>query len=442
VVPQGNKHYPDDTLARPFEPLIGQLVTLPRTENALLTLTKYPGLAASGLFRPGNDVGSTDMVINVQQERAFDGSVTADNSGTAFTGRRRVIGIVDWNDPTGAADLAQLTALKTFQPKNAWFGDLRYQHPVVDAYDNLAFDLSRNTFDVSGGNNFTPGVFGGISKIAIVSLDHDFKRSRETNVIATFDLSRKRADTFFEGTLQSRDDLAVLGAQLNYDNVNAATSTISTAYLRLDRGFAGVFGVPTTAKVTANPPQLSVLPVRKDSNGVPASPAFTRLTMGYQLYKSLPFNEGLLFRFAGQYSPDLLSSLEQFVIGGPDSVRAIPTSQFLVDTGAFVSLEYSVAAPGFADKHAFSTYNWGQVLRFKLFVDSADGIVHDSLVRGGAHVNVNGVGVGLEFDIPGSLTSDIRYSRLNGGARGSNTTGDPNAIPFKSQFWAGVTYNF
>src|SRR6185437_3152963 len=93
-------------------------VTLDRTENALLTLTKYPGLSAAGVFRPGTDVGTTDIVVNVQNEKHLDGSLRYDNNGTAFTGRKRLIGTVDWNDPTGAADLLTITGLHTYGADN------------------------------------------------------------------------------------------------------------------------------------------------------------------------------------------------------------------------------------------------------------------------------------------------------------------------------------
>src|ERR1700757_4564096 len=62
VQTSGNKMYSEQALARPFKPLLGELVTIDRPENALLTLTKYPGLSAAGVFRPGDDVGTTDIV--------------------------------------------------------------------------------------------------------------------------------------------------------------------------------------------------------------------------------------------------------------------------------------------------------------------------------------------------------------------------------------------
>ncbi|MFI4921266.1 MAG: POTRA domain-containing protein, partial [Gammaproteobacteria bacterium] len=152
VQTSGNKRYADDVLAKPFKPLIGELVTVPRTENALLTLSQYPGLSAAGVFRPGSDVGATDIVVNVQGEKRFDGSARYDNAGTEFTGRQRLIGTFDWNNLTGGADMLGVTALKTFggneSGASSKFGDVNYQHPVFGAYNQLSIDLSRNSFDV------------------------------------------------------------------------------------------------------------------------------------------------------------------------------------------------------------------------------------------------------------------------------------------------------
>lgn len=439
VVPTGNKRYSSTVLLRPFQPLVGNLVTVKQTENALLTLTQYPGLSAFGVFRPGSYVGTTDMVINVQQEQPYDASLRADNEGTEFTGRNRLIGTVDWNNPTGDADLLRVTALKTFAPDNSLFGDVRYEHPFYDPANTLALDVSRNSFDVSG-SGVTPGTIGGISKIAVLSLQHAFLRSREQNIIGTIDLSRKRADTEFLGYVIGRDDMAVLGFQLNYDSINSSLGIINTASLRLERAVPGILGVPSDSEIENR--EVYPPPSRFGSNGEPALPDFTRLTFNYQLFKNLPDNQALMFRFDGQYSPDILNSLEQFVIGGPDSVRAVPTSQFLTDKGVFGSLEYSVRAPGFADKPAFAGFTWGQVLRFRIFTDAAVGIMNQPVNPNTKRVEVEGNGVGIEFTWPGRFTANLQWAHLNGGARPGATIYDPTAIRDATQLWADVTFSF
>ena len=460
TITDGNKRYSDTALAAPFKPLLGELVTVGRTEDALLTLSHYPGLSAAGVFRPGTDIGTTDIVVNVQNEREFDGSARYDNDGTQFTGRRRLVGVFDWNNMTGGADLLQVTALKTFSPSNSTFGDIRYQHPVYDAYDQLAFDISRNSFDVGGAA--ANSAVAGISKIGLVSLEHDFQYSREAHAYGTVDWSRKRADINQRGALFNRDDLAELGFQFNYDSVNLSSNTISTSYARIEHGLPGLFGAPTTddlnklvniaPKCGGNGTSTSGLvtpsrtaPVGAPNSGCrePASSEFNKYELNYQVYKALPSNQGLKFRFDGQYSPNLLTSLEQYVIGGPSNVRAVPQSQFLTDTGMFGSVEYSVRAPGFSDKHAFGNYTWGQVLNFHLFEDASTGVLHRSASSALARVSAEGTGVGIEFSIPGSLTANLQWAHLNGGARvNPKNANDPTNIKDSSQTWFDVTYNF
>ena len=439
VVPNGNHLYSSAVLARPFAPMLGNLVTVKQTESALLSLAHYPGLTAFGVFQPGSYVGTTDMVVNVEQERAYDATIRADNEGTEFTGRNRLIGTVDWNNPTGDADLLRVTALKTFVPENALFGDLRYEHPFYDPANIVAVDVSRNAFDVSG-SGVAPGTIGGISKIAVLSLQRAFERSRQENISGTVDFSRKRADTQFVGKVIGRDDLAVFGAQLNYDSINSSWGIINTATLRLEHGVSGVFGVPSDAAIQNK--QVSPPPSRFGGNGRPALPDFTRLTVSYQLFKNLPDNQALLFRFNGQYTPNMLTSLEQFVIGGVDSVRAVPTSQFLDDKGVFGSLEYSVRAPGFADKPAFAGYTWGQVLRLRIFTDAAVGVLNNPVNPATKRVTAQGNGVGVEFTWPGRFTLNLQYSHLNGGARPGSSLNDPTAIRDSHQIWADLSFSF
>ena len=120
VQTSGNKRYRTMCWLNLSSRSIGELVTVPRTENALLTLAQYPGLCAAGVFRPGSDVGTTDIIVNVQNEKLFDGSARFDNAGTEFTGRRRLIGSFDWNNLTGGADVLGVTALKTFGGDEIW----------------------------------------------------------------------------------------------------------------------------------------------------------------------------------------------------------------------------------------------------------------------------------------------------------------------------------
>jgi hemolysin activation/secretion protein len=69
--------------------LVGLPVVKQPLESALLELTDFPGLSAFGVFRPGKDIGSAQLVIKVQKEQIADASFSMDNYGSEYTGRYR-----------------------------------------------------------------------------------------------------------------------------------------------------------------------------------------------------------------------------------------------------------------------------------------------------------------------------------------------------------------
>jgi len=106
----------------------------------------------------------------------------------------------------------------------------------------------------------------------------------------------------------------------------------------------------------------------------------------------------------GQYSEKFLATVEQFSIGGPDSVRAYGISEALRDDGFSVQAEYRVNAPGFSDVPVWFAQGrtWGQILSLKAFYDIGHGYnapgrpeatrVPDAVLAG--------PGAGLHLDIP------------------------------------------
>ena len=95
--------------------------------------------------------------------------------------------------------------------------------------------------------------------------------------------------------------------------------------------------------------------------------------------------------------------LEQFAIGGPDSVRAYPVADALRDRGYYTSLEYHVDAPGFGNLNSpFYGRPWRELLEFEAFVDYAKGASAGANRQsgGGAASELSGAGAGVIFRLP------------------------------------------
>jgi len=186
VLTEGNEKYTADILQRPFSDLVGQPVTKEAIEAALLRLSDYPGLSLFGVFQPGQQVGSADMVLKVQKEKRFEASFRIDNHGQQETGRRRTLLDFAWNNITGGADRLHLILQKTHLPSNSFFQFIEYERPIISPKYLLHIDYNKNAFDVGG--QFRPQEIYSETIKGKVSLKRSFIRSRERNLSAEITL--------------------------------------------------------------------------------------------------------------------------------------------------------------------------------------------------------------------------------------------------------------
>jgi hemolysin activation/secretion protein len=143
----------------------------------------------------------------------------------------------------------------------------------------------------------------------------------------------------------------------------------------------------------------------------------------------------LLFRSELQWSDDVLVPLEQYSVGGPENVRAFPVAQTLWDRAFFYSFELLFNAPFIADQPAFENRTWGELLQFSMFYDFAVGRLNEPLVSDvQGYENFRGAGLGLRFNLPGTIESRVFWAWELGGQEIGNDK--------KPQFWGDFTYSF
>lgn len=420
AVAENNKMYSETMLTRPFAGLEGQLITVSAMENALLTLTDYPGLQAFGTFRPGREVGTADIVVNVQDERRFGLAARADNHGTPLTGEYRLAVTVDTNNLVGRGDVASLTAMRTFEPDNTTLGHLNYRLPLEDPRNRLIVDVQRNAFDVA--TPLFPALnLAGLSTSANLGFERAYARGRQFNLYGQVDFARKRGESSQLGNVVNRDDAAVVGVQFRWDRIIAASNVLESGFVRLDRGLDGVFGVPSTEDASTP----GALPIPRTS--IRATPDFTKLSLGYSRLKQVTPRQSFLLRFAGQWSNDTLTAMEQFAIGGAGQVRGAPVSLYLGDKGLFGSAEWIVRV--------------GNRFNVSLFHDHSIAWQNDPIRPEDEQLSAGGTGVSFGGTLWG-FDFRVQHARLTGGERTGGGPNDPYRIEDASRTWAEIGYRF
>lgn len=385
IVVEDAKRMPPALIAASARTLKDAPLSRGSIESAMLKAQTLPGTAVTGTFRPGENPGETDLVLKVQSEETFEFRVGADNYGTEFAGEYRLRGDAIVHNPLGFGDQLTLTLVQAFEPSDTTFGSASYSVPVaipeLRAYvraEKAAFVASSSLssqLDVDGDNDLQE-----------LGLRWDMFRSRIFTASSGLAYQARNANVVFKNF---DDDVPL--RTLSDDSLRV--TSVDVVMQRFDTRFKGVDFLDMALRVGKD---------RADGFEVIANDSkFKLVDLGYSRYQRLTDLQTLLLVTRLQYSDDTLSALERFSLGGPDSVRAYPVSEFLVDRGVLASLEYRVSAPGFAQKTSpFKGLPWGKVLQFMVFYDYAWG----KLAKSDPGNEISGSGAGFLLSAPGNVT--------------------------------------
>jgi len=396
---EGQKMYSARALGRPFQPLLARPVRKDDMESALLYLTDYPGLSAFGVFQAGERIGTTDLVVKTQHEERFALDTTVDNQGSQFSGEYRANVGLTVNDPFGQADRLNVYGLYAFDPDDSdakgVYGGVDYRLPIFGPKNEMQLGYSHNLFEV--GQLLRELGIEGTTDIEQLSYTRMLSKTRLGDASVQVSLARKDAEFKQQGAVTARDILSVGSLGFHWGQIGVRSRGITQVTLTYSHGFDDLFG-----SLTDYDSQQGVRASRLDAGG-----NFDKVVGQVQRFQRISQNNALLLRASGQYSGDILVSLEQFSIGGPDTVRAYPSAEFLADTAGFASLEWIVNAPGFASRPAFWGHTWGQILQASLFVDYATGRLNEVLAGEEDRIDLSGWGVALQLNVPNKFFARV-----------------------------------
>lgn len=384
IIVKGAKRYRPGVIAAPAEKLRGKPLLKSAVDTALLYDRDLPGVSVTSTFQPGAQTGETDLVMVAREaKRPFTFTTGANNYGNELTGRYRAQLGATWLSPLGIGDSLAANVDYAFNPRNNVYGSLVYRAPTVVVPGlSAVVGATRSAMQINTGSFTALGVKGP-SSLYFGGADWAFVNTDTLKLQGTLRYIKEQSRLSSVGMTLSdeRFDVAELGFGMNHT----------------DQRFHGIdllqLAVRKSVKDRSRQPDL-VSPDHASS--------FLSARLSYTRLQFLTDRQRLYFKLAGQFSNDALIPLEQFGLGGPDSVRAYPISEGLADRGYFSSLEYHVDAPGFGDKVSpFYGRPWRELLEFEAFVDYGKGYPAGANRHNNTRsVTLNGVGAGLIFRLP------------------------------------------
>ncbi|MDG1937593.1 MAG: ShlB/FhaC/HecB family hemolysin secretion/activation protein, partial [Pseudomonadales bacterium] len=390
---EANVLYNKTTIQQPFESAIGDAVKVDFVESTILRLSDMPGFTAAAVFKPGNALGETRLTVKAVEEAPVSYFAQADNFGVESTGDARLLLGVKVNNVTGHIDQLSVDALKTFSPGDLRNARLAYEITHPDLVHTLGLGFSKTSYDVEDEAVLVLGIEGD-TEIGEIFLRSQWVRQRNINVATRIGLALKRSNVDFTtfNVEQGVDRLTVFEATVVADALDTRFRGVHRASLTFSHGFNGLLG---SMDGQGNGESLGIV------NGEQTLPGqFNKISASYSRLQSVVRNNSLLFHFNGQYSDDLLSSLERMSLGGPYTVRAYPVAEYVRDTAVFTSLAWVINGGVFSDGIAYGEYGWSDILSLSVFADYGWGKLKDGSGGPTSTIDIAGWGVEAELSFP------------------------------------------
>jgi hemolysin activation/secretion protein len=290
-------------------------------EHDLLLVQELQGVVATATLRPGDEVGTADLIVHLTPTRTVRGSVDVDNFGNVYTGKWRAgLGFTGSN-LAGFGDQLALKGVATDQ-HGVFYGRASYQVPVDVARVGAAVSRTQYTL----GKQFSQLDATGNATVSSLYLQYPILRtlaaSLDTQV--AFSYGKLKDDIRTTSTTDprtSREVTFTVSGNVRDDFLSGGMSAGSLSYVRgkLDMDESSALEIDrATAATSGNFDKLTYSVLRLQNLGV-----------GFSLYLAV----------SGQRAGKNLDPSEKFSLGGPDAVRAYPQGDGVGDTGVLGTVE-------------------------------------------------------------------------------------------------------
>lgn len=382
----------------------GDIIESAPLERAALLLSDLPGVTASPLIRPGQQMGTGDLVVQVDRGDRVNGSVGLDNQGNRYTGQYRANAALSINSPFMLGDQITLRAQRTSEALN--YGDVGYSAPLGSSglrgrigYGYTGYELGKEFSDLDAH---------GTAKVASAGLSYPLIRSQSRNLTLGIDFMHKKL----------RDDYRAAEIVQN----KFSNSVPIAAQFDVRDGLGG--GGLTYGALTWTPGTLKLDGALATADALSANTAghYNKLNLDIARIQAISSRWSLFGRFSGQWTNDNLDSSEDFGLGGPAGVRAYPVGEGYGDRGWLTQLEVRYAAGAVTP---FAFYDAGRVQ-----------ISAHPWQAGENFRQVAGAGVGARVAVAGWRGEATVAWRTDGGAPQSDSR------DHKPLFWVSAQYLF
>lgn len=370
IVLQNDSSVNQETLQATLAPLqAGQAVSNYALERSLLLLSDIPGAQASSAIKPGDDSGTSDLLVNVSSAPRYTGTLGMDDFGNAYTGRARLTGSLDVNGLLHRGDLLDVSAVSSGGGMNYIQGGYRY---LLDG-QGTTLRAGVSSLHYHLGDDLAPLDAYGSALVGSVTLTQPIIRNTVGNLYGQLEFDHKLL----------KDDI---GAVL-IDNDRQANVWVATLAgdQRDDHGVTNFNISGSRGKITYTNDLAELI----DTLTSRTQGSYTKYGVSVSRLQQLGANDAIYAGYTQQWANKNLDTSEQFFLGGSNTVRGYDTGVLAGSQGNLFTAEF---------RHDFSVTAVPGQWQASLFADTGRVEVYKNPFSQGINSGrLSSAGIGLHW---------------------------------------------
>jgi len=432
--PQGPTRFSKDRVAEyiTYANPVGELLSMPNLERAIIILNETPGVMVSSQLEPGEKDGEADVRLQLTQPDMVQGRVEANNYGSRTTGANQGVFALNINNPIGIGDQFSLNGIAS-QGSQYIQGAIS----LPGSPDGLRLGLAGTFLNYKNVSNYAYNGGAGEAWTTGLSAAYPLIRSQGANLNGSlnYDIKSYNNRNFITDSVISAYNINNISAGLSgniadglgYGAINSGSITLVFGHLDIlstSQANYGMYQIPNSS-----PPVYGVV--------TPSN--FTKLSFAANRTQQL--NEGgttsLYAAASGQFASTNLNTAEQIYLGGPYAVRAYPVAQSGGAQGGIFTVELRHQLQ---EKLTVSTFfDAGVVQQYKNLYPGWQGLTNAnntySLMGAGFGVKWDYEGWGIGAMVAWKVGQNPLYSSTGQPVNTDGTTTQPRG-------WVTASYNF
>ena len=380
-------------------------VTQQGLERGLLNFNDTPGVAGTITLEPGDEPGTTKIILDVVEGPLLSGSVTVDNYGSRYTGEIRTTGTVNINNPTKYGDQVGLT--KIVAPKDNFdLNQASYSFPL--GRSGLRGTASYSKLEYKIGKELeTNPMSMGTADLYSTSLKYPLYRTAKRSFFLDGSYDKKKLYNETTGSVTSNKELDNYGLGFTFQNTD---EFITAGFSQFS--FTQTFGDLDLSKVASS------LTSDQGAGGAKTNGSFEKSTLQFLRIQRVTEKLNLQLLANAQFSNKNLDSSEKLSLGGATGVRAYPSGEASGDEGRKISLDakYNLkSGTRFGDIIASIFYDYGKIRQYKDTLDISMTTPNE--------YSLEGWGVALDLISAGKYNVKVGWADAIGGNPGKTSEG-------------------